>query len=64
MKQAIANYGFHDLKEGVFRQAGDTFLCDDERGENLANLGLVWLKDSPVEAEEPKKAKRASSKKK
>jgi len=60
MKLATAVFSFHDLQEGVFRKAEGTFLCNDERGEYLAGLGLVWLKDAPEE----KPKKRASSTKK
>ena len=55
MKKATAIISFHDLKEGVLRNAGDTFSCSDERGEFLADLGLVCVKDA-VE-EKPKRSK-------
>ena len=60
MKTATAIISFHDLKEGVLRNAGDTFSCSDERGEYLANLGLVRLKDAPEE--KPKRRKTATKK--
>ena len=47
MKQATTVVSFTDLKEGVLREVGDAFFCDDERGEYLAGLGLVQLKDVP-----------------
>lgn len=50
MKQAVAFLNFHDIKEGVFRKAGDAFLCDDQRGKYLESLELVRLKDVPEEA--------------
>ena len=53
MKQATTVVSFTDLKEGALREVGDAFLCDEERGEYLAALGLVQLKDAPEE--EPEK---------
>jgi hypothetical protein len=55
MKQATVTQSFHDIKEGVFRKAGDAFLCEDERGQYLAGLGLVFLKDAPEEKRTRKK---------
>ena len=57
MKLAMAIISFHDLKAGVLRKTGDAFLCDDDRGEYLAGLGLVHIKDAPEE--KPKKRKTA-----
>jgi hypothetical protein len=57
MKQARAIISFHDLKAGVLRKTGDAFLCDDDRGEYLAGLGLVHIKDASEE--KPKKRKTA-----
>lgn len=54
MKEATALISFRDFKEDVSRVSGDVFLCDNERGEYLAGLGLVRLKDAPEE--KPKKA--------
>lgn len=48
MKQATVIISFYDLEEGVQRKAQDSFTCSDERGEKLANLNLVWLKDAPA----------------
>ena len=63
MKTATAVFSFNDIKEDVFRKSGDVFLVDEERGEYLAGLGLVWLKDAPEE--KPKKpAKKAKTAKK
>ena len=47
MKKAAAIVPFDDLTEGVHREPGDAFLVEDERGEYLAGLGLVWLKEAP-----------------
>ena len=47
MKEATALLSFNDLIECVSRTSGDVFSCDDERGEQLAKLGLVRLKDVP-----------------
>ena len=44
MKKAAVIVPFDDLAEGVHREPGDAFLVEDERGEYLAGLGLVWLK--------------------
>ena len=57
MKLAMAIISFHDLKAGVLRKTGDAFLCDDDRGEYLARLGLAYIKDAPEE--KPKKRKTA-----
>lgn len=59
MKQATVSCSFNDIKEGVLRKSGDVFICNDERGAYLADLGLVWLKDAPEE----KPKKKAVSKK-
>jgi len=47
MKNAAVIVPFDDLAEGVHREPGDAFLVEDERGEYLAGLGLVWLKEAP-----------------
>lgn len=60
MKLATVIISFNDLKEGVFRKAGDTFTCDDQRAKELEALGLVWLKDAP--AEKPKSKTRKKQK--
>ena len=59
MKKATTLVSFEDLEEGVLRKSGDVFICSDERGAYLADLGLVWLKDAPEE----KPKKKAVSKK-
>ena len=55
MKIATATVSFHDLKEGVLRHIGDTFLCDEARGSYLEGLGFVRLKDA--QEEKPKRAR-------
>jgi len=60
MKKATVLKPFLDLKESVSREPGDTFSCDDERGEYLKNLLLVSLED----AKEPEQKKKRSAKKK
>lgn len=61
MKQATVSCSFNDLKEGVLRRSGDVFVCSDERGAYLADLGLVWLKDAPEEKPKKKAAKTAKA---
>ena len=61
MKKATTLVSFEDLEEGVLRKSGDVFICSDERGAYLADLGLVCLKDAPEE--KPKKKATAKSKK-
>lgn len=58
MKQATALKVFFDLQESVSREIGDTFVCDDERGEYLKDLLLVSLDEMPVQ-----KKKRSVKKK-
>ncbi|MBQ1468715.1 MAG: hypothetical protein IIZ27_09585 [Solobacterium sp.] len=58
MKTAKVLKPFLDLKEGVSREIGDTFSCEDERGEYLKNLTLVSLEEAPVQ-----KKKRSVKKK-
>lgn len=41
MRNVRVNYDFYDLVEGADREAGSTFICDDDRAEYLSNLGLV-----------------------
>lgn len=57
MKKAKVLKPFLDLKEGVSREIGDTFSCEDERGDYLKGLQLVSLEEAPVQ-------KKRSSKKK
>lgn len=58
MKKATTLVSFEDLKEGVLRESGDVFTCDDERGAYLAGLGIVSLE----EASKPKPRKKATKK--
>ena len=58
MKKATVLKQFLDLKEGVSREIGDTFSCEDERGEYLRDLSLVSLEEAPVQ-----KKKRSVKKK-
>lgn len=58
MKQATALKVFFDLQESVSREIGDTFVCDDERGEYLKDLLLVSLDEMPAQ-----KKKRSVKKK-
>lgn len=57
MKKAKVLKPFLDLKEGVSREIGDTFSCEDERGEYLKSLQLVSLEEALMQ-------KKRSSKKK
>lgn len=58
MKEATVIQSFHDIKEGTFRKAEGVFLVDDERGQYLADLGLVSLKDAPAKKKATAKRKR------
>ena len=58
MKRATALVSFHDLKEGVLRNKGDAFLCDDERGEYLAGIKFVRLEDVQEKPKRPRKTKK------
>ena len=49
MKLATTVKPFFDLKEGVSRNVGDTFSCEDERGGYLKSLELVTLEDAPAQ---------------
>ena len=60
MKKATVLIPFLDLKEGVSREVGDTFSCDDERGEYLKKLFLVSVENM----QEPEQKKKRSVKKK
>lgn len=63
MKRAIANCSFYDKVEDVLRNSGDVFTCDDERGKELAGLGLVWTNDVPEEKPKRKPATKKKTKK-
>lgn len=57
MKQAVVLISFFDKEEGVQRDREGSFLCEDERGAYLEELGLVWLKDAPAKKKATKKKK-------
>lgn len=44
---------FFDLQDGIFRDVGDAFPVEEERGKYLSDLGFV-------EIEKPKKKKKKS----
>lgn len=57
MKIATVITSFFDINEGVSRTSGDTFLCDDARGEHLRRLNLVRVQNAP-EPEKPKRTRK------
>lgn len=46
---------FNDLEAGCRRERGSEFEVADERGSNLADLGLVKQFEQEAQAEQPKK---------
>lgn len=55
MKLAKVLVPFEDLVEGVIRNVGDSFDCEDSRAEYLVELRLIEATDKP-------RAKRKSKK--
>ena len=56
MKRLEVISAFYDLKEGVAREPGDSFVSDDERAEKLNNEKLVIIVESIEEQPKPKRA--------
>lgn len=58
MKKLTVVSSFRDLKEGVDRLPGDSFIASDERAEELKGYRLVTVGDLPEPQEQPKKRTR------
>ena len=56
MKRLEVISAFYDLKEGVAREPGGSFVSDDERAEKLNAEKLVIIVESIEEQPKPKRA--------
>lgn len=63
MIQVIALINFQDLEKGVARNAGDSFLCFDERAKYLESLKFVKIQQL-IKEETKNKVKKTVHKRK